>query len=210
MKIFVFGYMHSGTTILRKVIGDHSQVDEIDYETAEVPEYRQAKHIVFKHCALPTEAHLHCKRVMIARNPWDVMGSLYLRLGDNMQNRWEQFLTRYLDQLSYFKQSTSDYKVRYEDLFTGGGLRGVFKYLHLKYEGPKDRKSAMAFPPNCNVQDQDHGIREFYAKRTAQINSGFVNMTGNSAPHVGRECLAAINSNPLIAEIYHDYKHLSR
>ena len=209
MKIFVFGYMHSGTTILRKVIGDHSQVDEVTHETQEVPEYKEAPHIVFKHCSLPTQAHLHCKRIMIMKNPWDVMGSLYLRLGVNMQGRWEQFLDRYLDQLSYFTQSTSDYKVRYEDLFTGG-LRGVFKYLHLPYEGPKDRKSAMAFPPGCVVQDQDAGIVEFYAKRTAQINSGFVDMTGNSAPHVQGPCLDAINSNPLIAEIYHDFKHLSR
>jgi len=209
MKIYIFGYSHSGTTILRKVIGDHSLVDEVRHETHIPPEYKEKEHIVFKSGGLPTEIQRDCKRVMIMKNPWDVMGSMAKRFGPDFTNKHASLLQRYVNHMVYFRRATEDYKVRYEDLFNGG-LEGVFNYLGLEYEGPSRRESTQDFPPGTDVSKQQKSTVDTYARRTKQINLPFQNMTGQSAIYLTKECLAKIQSNKTIKSAYHDYEYLSQ
>jgi len=208
MKIYVFGYSHSGTTILRKLIGDHSLVDELTYETIYPPPCAEGRHIVFKSGAIPTDIHDGCKQVMIMKNPWDVMGSLCLRFGEsNFSGMFLKQLQRYSKHLEYFVTNNKGYKLRYEYL-TKGGIEGVFEYLRLEYEGPKDRKSSHDFPPGTDIDIQeDHTVKN-NIKRAEQINKPLTDMTGNSAKHLPKEYLDSFKLFPIIDEVYGEFEHL--
>lgn len=207
LKIYVFGYSHCGTTILRKVIGDHSLVDEVTWEIFYPPEFKKKPHIVFKAGGIPGEVHKDCKRVMIMKNPWDVFGSLAKRKGDEFSGAFGQLLQRYVGHLQYFDLETDDYKVRYEDLFDGG-LEGVFDYLGLDYEGPTLRKSAHELPPGADPNKASQEAMNTYRLRTAQINGPFEDMTGRSAPYLEGYYARHFNCYPIIKAVYGDFEHL--
>lgn len=207
MKIYIFGYSHCGTTILRKVIGDHSLVDEITWEDYRPPIYKDKPHIVFKAGALPLEIHNDCKRVMIMKNPWDVFGSMLYRFGEEFDSKFGKLLQRYANYLKYFKKETGDFKVRYEDLFWGG-LHDVFKYLDLKYEGPKDRESEHRFKPGVDLIRQDLATIKNYELRTKQINSPFTDMTGKSAVRLPKRYSDDFVLHPIIKEVYGEFEYL--
>lgn len=209
MKIYVFGFGHSGTTILRKIIGDHSLVDEVTYETHEVPDYIIRPHIVFKFSGLPDSRHIDCKRIMIIKNPWDVMGSIKKRYGpaDFPSKIWKVFYA-YINWIEYFTKDTDDYKVRYEDLFKAGAIESIFEYLGLEYEGVKNRRSEFTFYPGSPLFC-DKKFIALAKLRTKQINQPFQNMTGQSAIYITNEIKRMINSSQIIKDLYEDYEHLS-
>lgn len=205
MKIFVFGWAHCGTTILRKIIGDHSEVDEVTHEQFSPPEYGDKPHIVFKYPDLPTRVHRWCKRVMIMRNPWDVFGGHYMRLGPKIFGaKFDKALQAYLNHLRYFEDSTPDFKFRYEDIWTKDMLPKVFMYVGLSYEGVKqDRQSELT-----NRDPGNFLLDALASYRTKQINAPFKDRTGISAVHLPREYSAEFLNHAVIKREYGDFEYL--
>ena len=204
MKIYVCGFSHCGSTILRKVIGDHSLVDEVTYETSDPPEFKAAPHIVFKSGGLPEDKHKDCKVIVIIKNPWDVLGSMHRRFKERDDGRLVRAFHTYMEYLDYFRMPLPAHKVRYEDLFSGG-LERVFDYLGLEYEGPKDRKSEFSL-----LEGQSDDLKGLAAYRTKQINTPFRNMTGNSARYLPRGLSKDISEHKTIRSAYNDYLYLAR
>lgn len=212
MKIYVYGFPHCGTTILRKIIGDHSQITEYFDEIPLPPESKG--NIVFKHPSLPSIEHKDCKRIMIMKNPYDVFGSFYRRFGDKYLTTKFHTLDSYCFMLQHFK-TTKDYTVKYEDLFkmaqdgTFYEIKRIFEeYLAITYEGIKTRKTQIGYKwdhiPETEPSNQSEGT--FHAHyRNWQINQPFQNMTGRSAKFLPDEGRELIWQRKEIREIYNEY-----
>lgn len=137
ITVFVFGYQHCGTTILKRCFGSHPDTqevkDEVRPERANIPWYGTPT-IVMKHAATfaPNLPYLNLKLVRpinIIRNPFDVMVSLKKRhanlgLLKNYQpfRMWENW-ARY-----WVNPDKGVTTVRYEDLFEDNNAL-VYKLL---------------------------------------------------------------------------------
>lgn len=136
--IFIAGYQHSGTSVLRRLIGSHPSVFEVSVEC--VPKsicqkkllkgnVNNLKHVV---CKSPiiwfTDVYKKIieeqgdYRINIARNPLDVFSSLYLRYKnyDPSRRNYED-VRHWVEWARYFLDSTPDrdLNIKYEDLFVG-------------------------------------------------------------------------------------------
>ena len=203
MKIFVYGFPHSGTTILRKLIGNHPLVGEFYNETGEPPNSK-FPHTVFKAPILPDLRQKDCKRVMIIKNPYDVFGSLYQRLGDRCLMTPRHTISEYEDHVMHF-QTTRDIKIRYEELFEEEKLKALFNQLGLSYQEPIERESYIGdkwknIPeekPELQTEGSYHALY-----RTWQINQPLENMTGHSAIWLPMAMRKMIESNKTIQQLY--------
>jgi hypothetical protein len=200
MIIMVYGFPHSGTTILRKLIGEHSHVYDFLNEVEDPPISKG--NLVFKIPMLPDDRHAECKRIMIMKNPYDIYGSFYLRFGEKYLTypgrtigNYEQFVRHFL--------TTKDFTVKYEEL--ASRLPEVFEYLGLEYEGIKNLTSYISYKhkyipeekPTLQTEGDDHA---YY--RQWQINQPFTDMTGQSAKHLPEFGRELINKSEIIKQLY--------
>ena len=189
MIIFVYGFPHAGTTILRKLIGEHSLIMDYATETASPPSHiKRTTHrfdaVVFKMPCLPDEKHNECKRIMIMKNPYDIYGSFYLRFRDKYLTFPGRTLDEYEIFLNHFN-TTEDFTVKYEEL--GERLPEIFDYIGFKYEGIKNLSGEVGrgfvdIPdekPGSQFDGDDHAYYRLW-----QINQPFKDMTGESAKHL--------------------------
>ena len=212
LKIYVFGFAHSGTTILKKIIGDHSKVYEVMGEVWQPPAFSLLPHLVFKCPILPEkDTHMHCKKIMIMKNPYDIFGGYRLRYGDDYLSIKEHKLGDYMTFVRYFLHHTDDYKIRYEDLFNPGEIEKMFSWIGLEYEGIKNRNVYCARGiriPNERPESQSEGAN--HGKyRTWQINQPFRNMTGESAKHLPKDVANYLKNHITIQDLYSDYEYLA-
>lgn len=136
--IFISGYQHSGTSVMRRLIGSHPDVFEVSVECAPKS--------IFPSNLLKDDVDVHehivCKRpvvwftdaikkdieeqgdyrINLIRNPLDVFSSLYLRHKnyDLSRNNYEDVI-HWAKWARYFLDSTPDrdLNIKYEDLFIG-------------------------------------------------------------------------------------------
>jgi hypothetical protein len=134
MRILIAGFPHSGTSILRKIVGNHPEI--FDYHEREIVafrernmlarlattftgRYRGRKNIVFKWPFHDVEHRTNADRIIyIIRNPFDVFGSLKLRFGtllpdNHSPSAWQAYAQYFLSK----PVSDRHFKIRYEDLF---------------------------------------------------------------------------------------------
>ncbi len=145
-KILVTGFPHTGTTILRKIIGRSEEVIDEEKELMNVnPSNYQTQHenaskaIVHK-WPFATDLNLNPnsdkKIIFIIRNPYYVFSSLNNRMGyelrkkhtiDDYEKTSELFLSK--------TNNTNLLRVKYEDLFQNNfqELRNIFHFLNLEY-----------------------------------------------------------------------------
>lgn len=203
MKIFVYGFPHSGTTILRKIIGDHHLVLDYHTETGEPPS-RGNPHVVFKCPILPDLRQKDCKRVMIIKNPYDIFGSLFMRLGERYLITPRHTIQDYEDHVMHF-QTTRDVKIQYEHLFEEEKRKALFEQLGLSYQPVLEREAYIGnkwknIPEEEPPQQTEGSYHALY--RTWQINQPLQNMTGQSAiflPEAGRK---KIEASKIIQSLY--------
>lgn len=203
LKIFVYGFAHSGTTILRKIIGDHSLIYDYLDET-ELPPDVGPQHCVFKCPILPDIRQKDCKRIMIMKNPYDIFGSFYLRFGPEYLTTKGHTIYDYEDYLRHFT-TTRDFTIRYEDLFDEQNLIRMFNYIGLEYEGIKQREAFIGYKfleiPEKKPASQEEGPAHG-DYRQWQINQPFKNMTGQSAPFLPDPARYILDNNKLIQSVY--------
>ena len=202
MKIFIYGFAHSGTTILRKLIGDHSEVFDYVFETTSPPPHGSDRHIVFKCPGLPDWRYEKCKRIMIIKNPYDIFGSFYLRFGDEYLDIPDHRIQDYENHVKHFL-NTDDFKIKYEHL-NEHSLPLIFDFLGLQYEGIKERDACAGVLmgiPNDEPENQKEGDGHV-SYRTWQINQPFQNKTGESAKHLPPACRELLAENEIIKQLY--------
>lgn len=205
LRIYVFGFAHSGTTILRKIIGDHPDVYDYIKETYEPPVVYSKPHVVFKYPLLPDRVvHWGCKNIMIMKNPYDIFGGYYLRYGKDYLSIKGHTIGDYCEFARYFMRHTDDYKIKYEDLFKEGEIEKIFDWLGLEFKGIKERKvycsPSVPIPkekPDNQREGEGHG-----AYRTWQVNQTLRDMTGESAKFLPEDTLRYLRNHPTIKELY--------
>jgi hypothetical protein len=209
MRIFIYGFPHSGTTILRKIIGSHPMIMEHFEETGEPPN-GGSPHLVFKCPILPDLRQKNCRRVMIIKNPYDIFGSLYLRLGNKFMTTPRHSIQEYEDFVMHFL-TTKDVTIKYEDLFEEENRITLFRNLGISYQPIQDRevyigKKWKDIPKEEPPEQTEGSYHALY--RTWQINQPFTNMTGNSAKHLPDYARVRIESSKIINQLYNkeDYK----
>jgi hypothetical protein len=150
-KIIVTGFPHCGTTILRKMIGNHPSVLDIERETKVIGgnEVRRAKELgksavvikepflfrLGKNLRQIQAKYTDYKFVMVIRNPTDIVSSMNMRFNDDIPGnhsfeKWQHYAQAYLNPKSNFA-----FKVKYEDLFINdyAKLKELFVWLGLEW-----------------------------------------------------------------------------
>lgn len=222
--IVITGFHHSGTSILRKVIGNHPDVYDV---TDEVGEGRMTRYypIVWRIHLTATSNHkfmvikspnlsnrlfrsLKSKKrarvVAILRDPRDVLASLKLRYGG--QYSIGKFTNEFLScaenslQLATYQHG---YLVRYEDMFTDdfAGLKRLFDWLGLDFVNDViDKNTDRQVPMNFgHVPMLPPSRLEQSAFRSYQINQPVVQMSGRFAEILTPQELRAFDTGRLAA-----------
>ena len=205
-KILVTGFPHSGTTILRAMVGKCESVYDNHIEFEDPANYNPNspyKFYVWKHPTLPaiirnngysikdTNYLSDTTIIQIIRNPWNTFTSLYKRqiafnefsIFDNENGHslqyWENSAHRFLENE---ENSYKDvYTIKYEDMFLDNfqKLKNIFNNIGLEY-------SDDIFTNNKVLKHNDSEYIKNYNEtgeigesyRTWQINQPFQNMNG--------------------------------
>jgi hypothetical protein len=150
-KIIVTGFPHCGTTILRKMIGNHPSILDIERETKIIDgsEVRKAKTqgksgVVIKepfffrlgkNIRQIQSKYTEYKFIMIIRNPTDIVSSMNMRFnndipGNHNLEKWQHYAQAYLSPKTEFA-----YHIKYEELFENdyAKLKELFVWLNLEW-----------------------------------------------------------------------------
>ena len=228
MRILIAGFPHSGTSILRKIIGNHPRI--LDYHEREIVSYRESsrlarlarmltgryrgkENIVFKWPFHDVEHRTNADRMIyIIRNPFDVFGSLRLRFGDVLPDNhrpdaWQAYARYFLDK----PVSDRHFKIRYEDLFARNFnvLQQAMAWMGLDWRDEMLETESRYAPiqyygglPRQEPPRIEHGA--FRAWQTAQKLS---DKTGQSRRHLdeaSRTLFSAMPETALLGYSAHD------
>ena len=150
-KILVTGFPHCGTTILRKIIGNHPKILDIEKESRTINsgDIRRAKQlglsgvVIKEPFLLRLGKNVHqigakyhdYKIIMIIRNPADITASMNMRFNNDIPNhhnfdKWELYARAYLNHRSNFA-----FHVKYEELFENdyAKIKEIFEWLGLEW-----------------------------------------------------------------------------
>ena len=174
-KILILGFPHSGTTILRKVLGKHSDVVAIAAESQRAPVAKHGKRftcIKWPHCEdrFFSPAYDDYYKIFIIRNPLFCFSSLQRR-GQSLTKKhscdsWERTANRFLK----MENREDTFCLKYEEVFENNfqKLRDIFTFVGLPFEDQvletKEGSSKGPPPP-----------RSHYSFRMWQINQPFEN-----------------------------------
>lgn len=228
-RIFITGFPHCGTTILRKLIGNTSDTYDEFRETPfltqemihDASHNHAAKNVVFKQPAfgghlltrLNPNNYPLAKHIFILRNPFDVFASLNLRFEKmemvNEIQLWAHSIEIYgkcCEIFHYLKKNPvrNSFLLRYEDLFDTDheDLKQLFKFLNLTWSDEILKNKRTGY-----VQTNDHNILKKDAHlnlRTNQINSPFTNMNGRNQAALRKEQIEKIFKSDAIKLAYPD------
>lgn len=215
MRILIAGFPHSGTSILRKLVGNHPDVhDHFASETRRytrddrllrrvIPRrYGGKRHVVFKWPFHDVEGATNAHRVIyIVRSPFDAFGSLWQRFGgelpaDHSPAAWQSYARFLLQRPS----SERHCFVRYEDLFRDDyqAIRSLMTWLGLDWHEDIVRTESR-YAPIRFAGDRPHGEPErsdHAAFRAWQTSQAFVDKSGQSRRHLPAHLAQALSSLP--------------
>ena len=210
-KIIINGFPHTGTTILRRIIGDHPNVYDWEQEIYDVEPgeiFKGMTHVVCKFVGLPIQIYPYdVTRIWLIKNPWDVFGSIYRRLGTSWKTApgyqikdYLHFIERWLiERVAFF-----DMTIKYEDYFKEPKyLEWIWDRCDLSYtKGIAHRAAGMG--SRAPIPDQEPPRHMSMDFRTWQINQPIEDKTYQSAPHCPFEILRVLGDFPIIQDAgYH-------
>lgn len=197
-KIFVYGFPHSGTSILRKLIGNCSEVHDVPLEMVDLPKERILKdNVVIKATGSVLVRNFYdtiygdYKIVIIIKNPYDVFGSLIKRFGrvDEPYHTIDDWIT-YAESFMSFRNDPKDnvFTVKYEELFENAfkKIEEMFEFLDLPYSKEEiifsNRPAYIVdYHSSSNIPNDAPARSEHTMFRTWQINQKFTDKTGQSS-----------------------------
>lgn len=218
-RILIFGNPHSGTSILKSIIGHIDSVHEIYYEANEIEHQEYEKDYVV--CKWPYveeeffgEKYREYIKIFIARNPAWVFSSYNRRFGS--ANLPEQYtLNTYIDGLKKFIEFRDNpvkdfYTIRYEDIFPDNykQLMTLLDSIGLVYNDSifdnTERNNLIS--PGVYIKDINHiphPVSEHDKLRTYQINQPFINNnTTDKLNSLSSEQLRILVEHPVVRELY--------
>lgn len=198
-KIIINGFPHSGTTILRKIIGSYSEVYDVIEECHDFNLKTAKKFAVCKFVGLPTRSYpSNVQRIMILKNPWDIFGSLYLRYGEKMRDIHGHQVRDYLNFVVAWTE-TKAIRVKYEQIVYSSFRYGLIKRLGIE---PFERKTEGQVETEIEVPTEEPDRKDHHRFRVWQINQPIRNMTGESAVYCPKDIAKELNSYKIIKDIY--------
>lgn len=141
-KIIIFGFPHSGTTILKSIIGHIDEVEEIYEETQKINKETNKKFIL---CKSPFTFEKFFKneydeyiKIFIIRNPLYIFSSLNKRFNYNIPDHHS--FNIYINTIKLFIKYKNNihkniYTIRYEDIFKNDfqELKNIFNNIGFNY-----------------------------------------------------------------------------
>lgn len=226
-KILVYGFAHSGTTILRKLIGNCIDVYDVPEEALYVPCVNTEKNnIVIKYPIpkLPNNfyatSHKDYKIILIIKNPYDVFGSMFKRLGHlNYKGCTIHDWARYGALFLSFRNNSKNniFTVKYEEMFENKYkiIEDMFSFLNLPYSekeiiykvrGSYVTKSRIIPENEPDREGASHG-----AFRMWQINQKFLNKTGEGSLFLPNGVREQLRNFPITKRLgYHDMEKFNK
>lgn len=199
-KILVTGFPHCGTTILRKIIGNHPDILDVTQETRSINNglVRKAKSngkkgVVIKepfffrlgqNMRQIQQKYSGYKMVLIIRDPTDIISSMNMRFNKDIPpnhnfSQWEKYAKAFLNSKTDFC-----YKITYEDMFRNeyAKLKDLFQWLGLEWndnvinsnESRVTKHNRGAVFPKGKVPPRNHSDNF----RTWQVNQKIVPQIG--------------------------------
>lgn len=187
-KIIIFGFPHSGTSILKSIIGHIDDVEEIIDETNIITKNTTKKYIL---CKYPytiddffSKKYNNYIKIFIIRNPLYVFSSINKRFNYKINPDQQHSIEAYnsmLNKFIYYKNHpiANLYTIRYEDLFLNNfqELKKIFNKIGFIYTDKifdntqyNNKIINGINKPNYKPPNVEHGLY-----RTWQINQPFVN-----------------------------------
>lgn len=191
-KIIIFGFPHSGTSILKSIIGHIDNVYEIIDETKNIniDNFKTNKEFIL--CKYPYtmpdffgDKYKDYIKIFIVRNPLFVYSSLNKRFSYNFSHKYNLSIDSYINMIKkyiYFLDHPMKnlYLVKYEDLFTDNfkELKLILNKINLNYsdkifDNLKYSNKIVSSIKNIPQKKPLNVNHEEY--RTWQINQEFVN-----------------------------------
>ena len=194
-KIIIFGFPHSGTTILRNIIGHIENVYDIVDEVALIDEHIDYTNYEFVLCKYPyliSENELLTTysdyiKIFIIRNPLYVFSSLNKRF-ENKPLDANHNINKYIDTIiafNKFKNIDNLFLIKYEDMFEYNykNLKNIFDKIgfsyndtifdNSKYINKVQHGNHLTIPNECPKNCNHTEYRLF------QINQPFINNNNN-------------------------------
>ena len=221
-NIFVLGYPHSGTSIVRHLIGSHPDVGEPIREAlpswVEPDEFPDKEFVVTKSApADPKFLPLGDVNVLVIRDPRDSLASLRLRGPESRAfagdlERWCAWALEWKREANrvppgrfpYRRRGGNVVPVKYEDLFVPGNLAHLIRLVGLP-ECPDllDHMRETKTPINFNHVPTDEPPRGRHeAFRSWQINQPFENMSGQNRGALSKEEISLIGKTKAFQAVY--------
>jgi hypothetical protein len=220
-KIMICGFPHSGTSILKSIIGHSNDVEEIYHETEKIYKNTNKRFIVCK-CPFARdyffeeEYHDYIK-IFIVRNPLFVYSSLNKRFDYKLQDfvSFEKYVNILQKFIKYRnKPENNVYTIRYEDIFDDDfrALRNILNNIGVKYDESifDNTKYKNIICPGIKLVDKKPNNLQHESYRTWQINQPFVSGNDVSKLDLSESQQNRIINNEHVLEIYPDIKSTFR
>ena len=210
-KIIINGFPHSGSTILRKIIGDHPDVYDHTRETADwdPPKHIQEDYVVIKFVGLPIKTYPeNVIRIMIIKNPWDIFGSLFRRFGNEWlkyHNHQVKDYLHYAERWLYEKEGYRVFCLKYEEMFTDPQvLADMWDHIGLDPYKRELTRRAKVGGHKYTIPDHEPSRGVNIDFRNWQINQPFENKTGDSAPWCPEKARLVLERETIIKQIHYE------
>ena len=217
-KIIIFGFPHTGTSILKSIIGHCVNVEEIISESSTIPvrslKNTQKDFIVCKHPHLIDDffkdRYSDYIKIFIVRDPRFVLSSLNKRFNYKKLNDFHN-LDKYISTIKKFSRYTLTprkdvYCLKYEELFPNNFkvLRNMFDDIGLKYTDDvfDNSKYENKILNKSHIPDELPENTDHARYRTYQINQPFKNMNDPTKIDLTEEQLEKITHNEFINVVY--------
>lgn len=218
--IFVFGFHHSGTTILRTILG-HIRDAQTFLPEADPPNHpdfaRDAKYRVFKNPEIKEEyfsaEYDEIVKFFIARNPLHVLSSCNRRHGEDPKIA-EYTAKRYLRMAEIFVRTQGSatpnlYHVKYEDFFLDGhkAIRDALDkhdiehdetiFQNQLYKNFSHKNQSEKAVPKERPSDTEHERLRLY-----QVNQPFQNNNDPSKIRLQPQQIKALQGDENVVKMY--------
>lgn len=218
-KILVSGFPHSGTSILRTIVGHIPDVRDVPMEAFETQLKSDDKFVVYKQpFFLPEYANRQDTHIiMVMRNPLWIYSSLNRRFGINGIPH-NHSMEAYVRTLEQFKRFTNDpqprmHLIRYEDMFENNfmKLKKIFKNLGLEYSDEifdNTKYENMINKTTFEKIETEPPARNQGEFRNWQIQQPFVNNNDPKKIQLTTQQMRFLTQHPTILEFYPDIKDI--
>jgi tRNA G46 methylase TrmB len=225
-KIIIFGFCHSGTSILKSIIGHCKDVHEIIDETNLI----NTKNINLNNlnkkfilCKTPffKEEYLSDKyndyiKIFIIRNPLWIYSSLNKRYDYNLPDKvsFKRYIN-ILDKFIYYKnnQIQNLHLIKYEELFTDNykNIKNILNLIGLQYTNDIFKNELYDNNIISSIKDKPiivpkNNQHELY--RTWQINQPFINNNTLDKLNLQQKQIDEIINNNLVNILYPNNKKI--